>query len=363
MGLRPERFVVCSTHTHCGPALTSELDFIFGSPIPPDQKERIARYTGELTDALEKVALAALAARSPAHLAWGQGQVGFAANRRVLRDGRWVAFGVNPNGPVDHSLPVLRATDAAGKVRAVLFGYACHCTTLGGEFNQICADWAGYACDEIETAVARLESPWRSSAAGPMPIPSPGGGSTTPSSTGLTAGHEADRPVKTALAPLPGRIEARFRKLELPLEPPPGRATLVERTKRAGSEGYPARTLLERPDRGESLPTSVPYSVQTWCFGDEMAIVFLAGVVVVDYALRLKWEIDQNRLWIAAYSNDVPRYIPVPANPRAEGGYEADLSMVSLRSPFPVRRLATEDLIIQTVHNLLPAPFDGPRKR
>ena len=150
VGLKRERFAVCSTHTHCGPALNSELDFIFGTPIPDDQKARIARYTRELTDAIEKVALAALAARSPASLSWGQGQAGFAANRRVLKDGRWVNFGVNPNGPVDHSLPVLRATDASGKVRAVLFGYACHCTTLGGEFNQICAEWAGYACDEIE---------------------------------------------------------------------------------------------------------------------------------------------------------------------------------------------------------------------
>ena len=32
----------------------------------------------------------------------------------------------------------------------MLFGYACHCTTLGGEFNKICAEWAGYACDEVE---------------------------------------------------------------------------------------------------------------------------------------------------------------------------------------------------------------------
>ena len=75
----------------------------------------------------------------------------------MLKDGRWVGFGVNPNGPVDHSVPVLRAIDATGKVKAVLFGYACHCTTLGGEFNKICAEWAGYACDEIEQAVARRD--------------------------------------------------------------------------------------------------------------------------------------------------------------------------------------------------------------
>ena len=150
VGLKRERFAVCSTHTHCAPALKSELDFIFGTPIPDDQKARIARYTRELTDSIEKVALAALAARSPATLSWGQGQVAFAANRRVLKDGRWVNFGVNPTDRLTIASPCSGLTDASGKVRAVLFGYACHCTTLGGDFNQICAEWAGYACDEIE---------------------------------------------------------------------------------------------------------------------------------------------------------------------------------------------------------------------
>ena len=32
-----ERFVVCSTHTHCAPGLSSGLDFIFGNPLPPDR--------------------------------------------------------------------------------------------------------------------------------------------------------------------------------------------------------------------------------------------------------------------------------------------------------------------------------------
>ena len=53
-----------------------------------------------------------------------------------------------------------------------------------------------------------------------------------------------------------------------------------------------ARTLIERLDRGEPIHTTVPYVVQTWSFGDDMAMVFLAGEVVVDYALRIKWETD-----------------------------------------------------------------------
>ena len=128
-----------------------------------------------------------------------------------------------------------------------------------------------------------------------------------------------------------------------------------------GATGFFARTLIERLDRGESLPTTVPYVVQTWCFGDDMAMVFLAGEVVVDYALRLKWEIDAERLWVAAYSNDVPCYIP-SRRVLSEGGYEADFSMIYYGHPARLAP-ATEDLIIETVHGLLPAPFDGPRKQ
>ena len=359
VNLKRERFAVCSTHTHCGPALSSELDFIFGTPMPADQKARIDRYTHELTDALEKVALAAVAARSPASLAWGQGQAGFAANRRVLKDGRWLNFGVNPNGPVDPSLPVLRVTDPSGKVRAVLFGYACHCTTLGGDFNQICAEWAGYACDEIErqfpgaTALAII-------GCGADANPEPRRGLDDAKQHGLTAAREVERLVKSALTPLPPKLDARLRRFDLPLETPPDRATLERKAKVVGSEGYLAKSLIGRLDRGESLETKVPYSVETWCFGDDLAMVFLPGEVVVDYALRLKWEIDQNRLWVVAYSNDVPCYIP-SRRILSEGGYEADLSMVFYGHPARLAP-ATEDLIIRAVHELLPAPFDGPRK-
>ena len=42
-------------------------------------------------------------------------------------------------------------------------------------------------------------------------------------------------------------------------------------------------------------------------------MVFLPGEVVVDYALRLKRELDGARLWVTAYSNDVPCYISAAA--------------------------------------------------
>ena len=89
---------------------------------------------------------------APARLAYAVGEATFAANRRVLTDGRWTGFGVQPDGPVDHTVPVLRVTDPDGNVRGLIFNYACHCTTLGGNHDRINAEWAGYACANLESA-------------------------------------------------------------------------------------------------------------------------------------------------------------------------------------------------------------------
>ncbi len=136
---------------------------------------------------------------------------------------------------------------------------------------------------------------------------------------GAAAAAEVNRLLASSprLTPLPGRIACTVQAARAAAGAAPSRAAIAERTKLPGAEGFFARTLLERLDRGETLPTTVPYLVQTWCFGDDMAMVFLAGEVVVDYALRLKWEIDANRLWVAAYSNDVPCYIASRRSARA----------------------------------------------
>ena len=82
--VRDERFAIASSHTHCAPMLVGVLPNLFGMDIPAEHLPAIERYTRELTDKIEQVALAALADRKPSQLAWGVGKVGFAANRRGL---------------------------------------------------------------------------------------------------------------------------------------------------------------------------------------------------------------------------------------------------------------------------------------
>ncbi len=115
-------------------------------------------------------------------------------------------------------------------------------------------------------------------------------------------------------APLRGELECRIKEIELPLDTPLTRAEWEELAKKPAAVGYHARKNLARLDRGEKLETQIPYWVQTWNFGDDMAMVFLSGEVVVDYSLRLKTEFDASRLWVNAYANDVPGLYSIAAH-------------------------------------------------
>src|SRR5262245_53974006 len=93
-GVASGQLAVSVTHTHTGPSIAGVLPFIFTAPVTAGEQIFIDRYSADLVNKLERVALAALADRRPSRVTWGQGTASFAANRRVLKDGRWMAFGV-----------------------------------------------------------------------------------------------------------------------------------------------------------------------------------------------------------------------------------------------------------------------------
>jgi hypothetical protein len=169
---------------------------------------------------------------------------------------------------------------------------------------------------------------------------------------------EVDRLLTTSMRPVRSVPEGRLRYIDLPLAALPERAEWESRAKRDDPPGFQARDILRRLDAGERVPATATYPVQTWTFGSDLAMVFLGGEVVADYGLRLKREFDQSRLWVNAYSNDVAFYV---ASRRLipEGGYEVSGSMVYYGQPAALAE-GTEDLIVRTVHELLPSIFRRP---
>jgi hypothetical protein len=345
--LKPERFMLCNSHNHSGPNLKGMAS------TSGAEHEHLATYARLLTDRLEKVVLNAVAARRPGRLSWAEGTVGFAANRRVLTDGKWTGFGAVAGAPVDHSLPLLRVTDADDQLIAVVVNYACHCTTLRGNFKQIHGDWAACAQEYIEAehpgAVALVTI-----GCGADSDPCPHGTVDLCEQHGRAMADEVMRLLKGEFKTVDPILVARSRPLEVACQEPPPLEELRERVGRS----WALESLKGRLERGEKPPRSRTLQIATWVFGDDLAMVFLSDEVVVDCALRMKREMDGSRLWINAYTNDVSRYI---ASERVlkEGGYEARNSLsnlISYGAPETVQP-SIEDRIVQRVRSLLPAGF------
>ncbi len=350
-GIKKERLAVAATHTHTGPMLAGANPTLFGVPIPKEHQANIDKYTPVFLDKLEAVALAAVKDMKPAKLEWGVGKVTFATNRRATA------------GPTDHDLPTLFVKDDKGKVRAVYLSYACHCVTLS--HNRIGGDWAGYAADGIEDTFE-----------GAVALVAIGGGADQNPNSGVTGGKEdvantqgreiaaeVRRLSKNFLAPLKGDVTAKVTTLELALAELPTRKEWEEKAKRMDAIGHHARVTLAKLDKGEKLPTKIPYPAQTWAFGDSLAMVHLPGELVVDYPLRLKKELDGRRLWVTGYANNAPCYIP-SERVLKEGGYEGGGAMVYYDLPAAFAP-GLEDKIVGAVKdqlgNAFAAKFD-PKK-
>ena len=342
-GIDRSRLAICASHTHSGPMIRNCANTLFGQPIADDQWQTIVQYTAELETKLEEVAIAALADRKPARLSWGIGKVTFAMNRR------------KQGGPVDHDLPLLAVHDPDGRLRAVFTNYACHCVTLSDD--MISGDWAGYAMDHIQRrnpgchALISIGCGADSNPRGGVL----GSSADAADSLGEELAEEVQRLLSTKLRPLTRAPECLIERVTLKLAPLPTREQWEERASQQNAIGHHARTQLIRLDHGEALMTEISYPIQSISFGDELAWVFLPGEVVVDYALRLKRELDGGRLWLNAYANACPGYVPSERILR-EGGYEGGGAMVYYDIPGPYAS-GVEQSIVDRVEVQLNARF------
>ncbi|HSI77907.1 MAG TPA: neutral/alkaline non-lysosomal ceramidase N-terminal domain-containing protein [Lunatimonas sp.] len=348
-GIAASNLVICASHTHGGPEVGNLLNILqyrgasfSDSLLRLDELLEISRYTDRLTDQLVEVALASLEERAPALVSWGQGSMGFAKNRRTA------------GGPVDQSFPLMKITDPSGKLKAVLVNYACHGTTLEGSVNQIHGDWMGEAQLMIESnhpgTVAMVAI-----GCGADANPHPRGKMEHMRMHAQEVAKNVDQLLSSKLQPITQPPVGKIKWIKLPFNHIPSVSELIVQTEDNTVMGYYARLALDRIARGQEIPRELSYPVQTWTFGNEMAMVNLAGEVVVDYSLRLKKEIGAEKLWINAYANDVPCYI-ASCRVIREGGYEAESSMYYYDKPSPFVE-EVEDLIIGTVHELLQTSF------
>jgi hypothetical protein len=315
-GLKRAQILLSSSHIHTGPALNAS---IAGESSSPGEAQRTIAYTRELQDQLVEVIVQALKERRPGRLSWGSGVANFVLNRRQWTP-RGVVLGHNPRGPADRTVPVLRIDNPDGTLRAVLFGAATHNTTLFPQCYEVCGDYAGFAQAYLEQQHPGARALFMLGFAGDSD-PYPRGTMELARAHGSALGKEVERVLGTKLQPIAGPLHVAFGYADLPLQEPP-RAELVKQAAQKNSlEAGIARQMLRALDRGESLPKQYSCPVAVWQLGNDLTLVALSGEVVVDYVALLEKALGPNRLWLAAYSNDVFGYVP-SARVLGEGGYE-----------------------------------------
>ena len=347
-GIERERIVLNSSHTHCGPVVLGCADI--AHHMEAEHVAAAALYRDELEEKIAKLIEQACANVQPAKLAYGEGTATFAMNRRKVR-GQGYAISPNPEGPVDHVVPVLLASDEDDRPLAVLFGYACHNTTLGGDFYQYNGDYAGFAQLELEAKHPGMTALFMIGCGGDS-NPQPRGELKHAEEHGKALAAAVDGVLSEKLDPVRGPISVAFERVDLPFVDPPTKEELDQR--RGEGNVYQQRLtelLLERIAKQGKVDDSYPYPVQVVRFGDDLAIVALAGEVVVDYVLRLRKELDSERLWVAGYSNEVFAYVP-SERVLAEGGYEGGGAMVYFgwHGPF---KPGVEDRVVGLVKKLI----------
>lgn len=362
-GIPREKIVFGASHTHSAPFLKGCAPNIHGRDFTSEEQAHINAYAKTFADAMEAAALTALKDRRPLTLAWGEGKVGFAINRRLLKNAAWTGFGEVPEGSVDHALPMLRAVDESGRVRAILVNYACHCTTLNPAANTAHGDWAGFAQEMMEAdhpgsiALTLIGCGADANPKGRDAGQVKGGTALDVAAKhGRALADEVNRLLSVDLQALNEPVTAKLARVSLPFAKIPTRVELEAKILASKAhEKRNAEIQLERLDQLGALPAAIEYPVQTWRFGDDLILVFLAGEVVVDYAIGIKKEFDPKRVWVVSYANDAPCYVPSERILR-EGGYEAEGSMTYYAWPSRLKT-GVEEIIRSAVRAQVPRGF------
>ena len=338
-GIERARVVFNSSHTHTGPVVRPNLSTMYN--LAPEMDAKLADYGRDLAANLYTVAAATLGEVKPCSLRYAEGTAKFAINRREGPSGS-VKLGVNPKGPVDHTVPVLVAAGEDGKPIAVLFGYTCHNTTLTGEHYLFSGDYAGFAQAEVEQAVPGATALFMILCGADQ--------NPNPRSTEAAArahGHELAESVRAALAgpgaAVKGNLRAAYQTIQLRFRSHTREDFEREAQSKNRYEVNRVKAMLLAYDSGSPV-RSTPYPVQAIRLGNGPVVVALGGEVVVDYQLKIKQTYPRTKVIVAGYSNDVMSYIPSVRVLR-EGGYEAESSMIYYGMPGPYTEEVEESIL------------------
>mmetsp|Transcript_12683 Transcript_12683/g.38853 ORF Transcript_12683/g.38853 Transcript_12683/m.38853 type:complete len:474 (-) Transcript_12683:1261-2682(-) len=320
-GLSRSNIVLFFSHTHSGPVVGRILEVLHD--LSPRELQRIAKYTGTLVSKAGDAVAQALARMEPHCSIWtNSATVCLGVNRRKNSE-REFQLGSQTAGPIDHILKVVAVRRADGSEKIVFFSYPGHGTVLTSEYRYS-NDWMGFARNYIERQVAGSAAVFIPGCGGDVNL-YPRGAISLADAHGRAVAEAAVDAIQKA-EEVQGSLTCNHESVNLPyarLTHPERRLARLAKLANSAQEKKLAQLLIAR--RGE-LPKEFfnVHEFRLWLckIGESFALVALSGEVVSEYSLRLRAELPYKSLLVAAYSGEVPGYIP-SRQVAIDGGYEA----------------------------------------
>lgn len=352
-GLGRADIMFCFSHNHCGPRLGDDLQDYY--PVEEEQERLVSQYTEEMVQRTVETVGQALQNLSPARLFQTADKADFAVNRRNNAEAevpRLLEAGIPLRGPVDHQVPVLIVNSPSGELRAVLFGYACHPTTLS--FTRWCGDYPGFAQLELESRLPGVTAMFVNTCGGDQ-NPLPRRQVELCQRYGRMLAEAVIRALeeRASWSEIAPAVSTAFTQVELAYQHVVTRRELEEAAAmpKNSIHGRWAKRLLGLLDRGERFSDSYPYPVHVWRLGEQTLWIGMGAETVVDYALRFKSQYGPTT-WVLGYTDDMIAYIP-SRRVWEEGGYEGGAFLYEYGRPAYRWAGDVEERITRTVEELV----------
>jgi neutral/alkaline ceramidase-like enzyme len=319
-GLDRSQILLNCSHSHCTPVLADALFDVY--PLEDNHRTAIYEYSAKLEKTIVAVIIEAFSGMEQATISAGESTAMFACNRRNNRVADVIAArkaGEFPKGPSDRRVPVLAVRASSGELKAVLFGYACHCTTLAN--YQWSGDYAGFAQIAIEKNHPQTQAMF-AAGCGADQNPLPRRKIELCEQYGELLAKAVEDVLDGEMEPVSPKLGTAFEFVDLKFGEQPTAEEL--KATAAGNIEYQARwakRMLGIIESGKPFEKSYRYPIQVWRLGGEYTMIAMGGEVVVDYSLIFADKYG-SKTWVAGYTNDVMAYIPSHRIWK-EGGYES----------------------------------------
>ena len=140
-GIKRTQFWWSVTHTHAAPEVGPPG--MYKALLGRSDHEWDREYAALAKDSLIRAVREARGKLEPARIAFGQGVAMANINRRAKDVDGQVSLGLNPDGPVDRQIGLMRLERPDGSLIALVVNYAMHGTVMNGQNLLISGDGPG----------------------------------------------------------------------------------------------------------------------------------------------------------------------------------------------------------------------------